>query len=271
MLTALVFAIGSASYTDIVFAQSGGFDFEKDLLLVQYDFKTDVDDLHSVAAFTTLISDSRYAGINYHAVAGTYGIQDGLYVPPNKLMNLAFNDNWSDAHQDWNKAIDRVAGLVQQTIDDQGDVWIADGGQSDFSADVLRRLRELDSEVDTEERIHIIQHSNWNEEVTASEDLRYAKEYADYQKIPDGNALHNGTPGFRSSEVFDLSKHVSSADVLMVWETAIEIANKYNGMDGRYLNESIKSGGLDFSDFSEVCWILGLLDIEDSREFFKYF
>ncbi|MDD2590891.1 MAG: hypothetical protein PHD59_08980 [Fermentimonas sp.] len=39
-------------------SQAGGFNIKEDLLLVQFDCKTDVDDLHTVAAFATLLSDS---------------------------------------------------------------------------------------------------------------------------------------------------------------------------------------------------------------------
>ena len=66
-------------------SKAGRFNLEKDLLLAQFDCKTDVDDLHSVAALVTLLSDSQFSSIRYHAVAGTYGIQNGLYVPPNDL------------------------------------------------------------------------------------------------------------------------------------------------------------------------------------------
>jgi hypothetical protein len=50
---------------------AGEFNLKKDLLLAQYDCKTDVDDLHSVAAFATILANPEFSGINYHAVAGT--------------------------------------------------------------------------------------------------------------------------------------------------------------------------------------------------------
>jgi hypothetical protein len=56
--------------------------------------------------------------------------------------------------------------------------------------------------------------------------------------------------------------------LLQIWELAVEIGNTYNGKDGRYNNEAIASGGLDFSDLAEVCWILGIQDIKDTDEFF---
>jgi hypothetical protein len=62
----------------------GKFNVEKDLYLAQFDSKTDVDDIHSIAGVKTILSDSRFSKVKYHAVAGAYGIQDGLYV---LLMN----------------------------------------------------------------------------------------------------------------------------------------------------------------------------------------
>ena len=76
-----------------------------DLLLAQFDCKTDVDDLHSVAALSTLLSNSDFSRIKYHAVAGTYGTQEGLYVPPNELFQLAFGNSWTDAHKNLESAI----------------------------------------------------------------------------------------------------------------------------------------------------------------------
>ena len=60
--------------------EAGNFNIEKDLLLVNYDCNTDVDDLHYVAAFITLMSDPAFKTVNYHAVAGTYGIQAVSYT-----------------------------------------------------------------------------------------------------------------------------------------------------------------------------------------------
>lgn len=247
----------------------GGFDLSKDLLLVQYDFKTDVDDLHSVAAFGTLVSNTAFSQIKYHAVAGAYGTQTGLYVPPNELCQLAFGEKWSDAHENFDKAIEEVKNIALGVLAKQGDIWIAEGGQSDFSAALVLAIQAENPDLNTVDRIHIIQHADWNEEVTSPSSLAFVKENTDYQKIPDGNAVGNGTPGFRSGQVFNLEDFFSDQRLLSIWKLAIDLGNQYNGEEGRYLNESIKSGGLDFSDFSEVCWILGLHELKDSEQFFK--
>ncbi|MEM1258396.1 MAG: hypothetical protein AAGC45_04630 [Bacteroidota bacterium] len=246
--------------------------FEKgvDLLLAQFDCKTDVDDLHTVAALTTLLKHRDFKDVQYHAVAGTYGIQEGLYVPAEPLFDLAFGTHWSDAHNTPKSAQQEVLNKVNTTILKGGDIWIADAGQSDFSAKWIKALLKMQPRLDVKKRIHLVQHSNWNEEVTASDLLDYVKENIDYHKIPDGNAVGNGTPGFRSDEKIKWRTYLKNRKHLKkVWELAISTGNEYNGRQGRYLNESIAAGGLDFSDLSEICYILGLEGIKDGNAFFE--
>lgn len=251
--------------------ETGRFSMEKDLLLVQYDCKTDVDDLHSVAAFATLISDPAFSSVKYHAVAGTYGIQEGLYVPPNDLFRLTFGAQWTDAHERMDTAVEEVLPIVTATLAAQGDIWIAEAGQSDFSARLVKAVQNELPEVNTAQRIHVVQHSDWNENVTSPESLLFIKQNTDYQKIPDGNAVNNGTPGFRSPDYTAWYKKVRDPELTGIWQLAITLGNTYNGADGRYNNEAIAAGGLDFSDLSEVCWILGIEDIKDTEHFFDRF
>lgn len=249
---------------------SHGFQKDRDLLLVHYDNKTDVDDLHSVAAFATILENEAWQDLNYHAVAGTYGTQEGPYVPPNPLFELAFGEQWSDAHAAWGEAVETVADLAVSTLQDGGDVWIAEGGQSDFSADVLDRVRGALPDIETRSRFHVVQHSDWNEQVTTPVRLEEVKRFADYQKIADGNGSGNGTPNYNGPVSpgwqDGLSEHLSR-----VWAEALERGQRYNGADGRYLNQSIARGGLDFSDTAEVWHILGLEGAMDRDTFFQRF
>lgn len=252
-------------------AKTINFNKDKDLLLVQYDCKTDVDDLHSVAAFITLMSDPDFKKVNYHAVAGTYGIQEGLYVPPNDLFRLAFGDNWTDAHENLKGAVERVKGLAKKTLANQGDIWIAEAGQSDFSAALIKALQLDLPEINISQRIHVVQHSDWNEEVTSPASLDFVKKNTAYHKIADGNAVGNGTPGFRTPDYTNWKDKITDLKLVAIWQLAIDLGNKYNGKEGRYNNEAIAAGGLDFSDLSEVCWILGLQDIKDTAHFFNLY
>lgn len=251
--------------------KSGTFNKEKDVLLVQFDCKTDVDDIHTMASLATLMADSGFSTVKFHVVTGTYGTQEGLYVPPNDLLQLAFKDNWTDAHENFNQAVQKVKSWAIKTLTNQGDVWIADAGQSDFSAELVKAIQAAHPEIDAQKHIHIVQHSNWNEEVTSPERLQYVKDHADYHKIPDGNVVGNGTPGFRSPEFNRWKDRITDPGLMEIWQLAIDIANKYNGKEGRYHNEAISAGGLDFSDLSEVCWILGLRDIRDTEHFFELY
>ena len=56
-----------------------------------------------------------------------------------------------------------------------------------------------------------------------------------------------------------------------IWTLARETANSFNGREGRYHNEAIAAGGMDFSDVSETCWIMGCGDLRDAEAFFAEF
>lgn len=257
--------------TNKVYSSVGNFNIEMDLLLVQFDCKTDVDDLHTAAALATLMSNANYSKIHYHAVAGTYGIQEGLYVPPNDLFQLAFGDNWTDANENLKNAIEEIKLLAKETLERQGDIWIAEAGQSNFTAGLIKAIQVDLPEINISQRIHVVQHSGWNEKVTSLEALEFVKNSSDYQKIADGNAVGNGTPGFRSPQYNNWRTKFTNVKLIEIWQLATELANKYNGEEGRYKNEAILAGGLDFSDLSEVCWILGMQNSMDTEEFFNVF
>ncbi|SHJ41488.1 hypothetical protein [Pseudozobellia thermophila] len=245
------------------------FNKQKDLLLAQFDCKTDVDDLHTIAAFKTLVSQPEFSDIHYHAVAGTYGVQEGLYVPPNELLELAFGQNWTDAHENFENAVEKVKKLVLATLRDNGNIWIAEAGQSDFSAALIKAVKKDMPKLNSLKRFHVVQHSDWNEKVTDGNSLTYVKENTTYHKIQDGNEVGNGTPGFRSPSYRQWKTKVSDKKLNDVWQLAVDLGLKYNGKDGRYNNEAVAKGGLDFSDLSETCYILGIEDIKDVSGFFE--
>ena len=243
----------------------------RDLYLPQFDSKTDVDDLHSVAAVATMIRDPRFSSVDYHAVAGAYGIQEGLYVPSPELFEKSFGDHWSDAHNNREQALAQVVGLVAETLVKGGNVWVTEAGQSDFTAHWLARIRERFPEIDMKERIHVVQHSDWNESVTDPRKLEFVKAIARYHKIPDGNAEGNGTPGFNSPSAHLWGSVLATENTGEIWRVARDLANKYNGSEDRYLNESIAAGGMDFSDTAESCWVFGFTHLADADAFFAEF
>ena len=247
------------------------FDKSRDLFLPQFDCKTDVDDLHSVAAVATMLRDDRLAGVEFHAVAGAYGRQEGLYVPASALFELAFGENWSDAHNQHDEAVAVVVERVVSVLEAGGRAWVAEAGQSDFTADWLEQVQERLPQIDLRERVHVVQHSDWNESSATPEKLAFVKRIGSYHKIPDGNATGNGTPGFNSG----LSEHwlrvPSDGQSGAIWRTARLIGEEFNGREGRYDNPSVASGGIDFSDTAETCWIFGFEELIDVESFFDTF
>lgn len=233
----------------------GRFDKAKDLLLCNYDGKPDEDDLHSVAGLATMLSDSRFAGVQIHCTAGAYGTQGGTFLKENPLFNLAFGNRWASAHDNYNNAVTQAFNKVRDALNAGGDVWVAEAGQSDFTADVVRRVKSEMSNINTNNRIHVVQHSNWNQDKTTAADLTYTRNNTDYHKIADGNSQGNGTPGLNSSNSGQWARATTDAQVGPVWVEARAAAQRWIGVN--WDNENIKNGGMDFSDTVEAMWIFG--------------
>jgi hypothetical protein len=270
-LTTFLVIIMSCTLESTETSLIGKFNVKKDLFLAQFDCKTDVDDVHSVAGVATMLSDPRLSNVQIHAVAGTYGIQEGLYVPADTLFNFVFRNNWSDAHSDYASALNEVTLLATNILKDNGDIWIAEAGQSDFTAGLIKNIKGTLPAIVTTQRIHVIQHSEWNENNTTPENLAYVKVHADYHKIPDGNVTGNGSPGFYNEEKINLQAYITDIQLLKIWQLAMEIANQFNGNEGRHNNPAIAKGGLDFSDVSETCWIFGFNHLKNAEQFFEEF
>lgn len=121
-------------------AKAPHFDAETDLLIAHFDSKTDVDDVHSVAAFATILASPQYSHLHHHAVAGACGIQEDLYGPAEERFEAAFGEHGSDAHHDFDHARTEVSALVAKTLRTGGDVWTAECGPSDFTAAMVRAI-----------------------------------------------------------------------------------------------------------------------------------
>ena len=68
-LLLISFATLESSAKDTDLLKTANFNKERDLLLVQFDCKTDVDDLQTAAALVTLLAHAEFSNIKYDAVA----------------------------------------------------------------------------------------------------------------------------------------------------------------------------------------------------------
>jgi len=268
LLSLTIMASTLLSFSTI--AKEPVFNIKNDLLLLNFDLKTDVDDVHTIAALNLILRSPTYKNLNYFAVAGTYGVQGGLYVPANTLFDMVFFKNWTDAHGARTKAITQTTEKIKATLDSGGNIWIAEAGQSDYTQTLLKALKSENIAV-AKNNIIVVQHSEWNEKETSHDALLYVKENTTYIKIPDGNKAGNGSAGFNEETFVTTSLENKKLLSSPVWIEANKISTQYNGINGRYNNKAISNGGIDFSDLSEVIRILDIKNTPDVTTFFNKF
>jgi hypothetical protein len=159
---------------------------------------------------------------------------------------------WLSAHKKWRPAVKEAAKRWSAAIKAGGDIWVKEGGQSDFTADVVRKIKRRHLFLNTRRRVHVIQHSSWNERHADERDLAYVKKKTDYVKIRDANAYLNRKGG---DDTF-----VNTAENHPTFGRAWRAAFAY--YDPKEL--------LDFSDTGELFYILGTGEI-DIDEFHRRF
>jgi len=234
------------------------FDTKKDLLSLHYDHAPDKDDGQSAAADRTILETMfGIEWIKNHviAVSGTYGKNAPDFdVNSDLVMDAVWNDTgaWLKAHTHHHQVVSDLAALWSGTIKGGGRVWVKEGGQSDLTSDVVKIIKKQYPEIDTARWIHVVQHSNWNEDQTTDDALSYVKKYTHYIRIRDANAYLNIKGGDE--------KFVDSAVNHPLFGGKWRAAFVYYDPKER----------LDFSDSGELMHILGLgeIDIENFRNRF---
>ncbi len=231
---------------------NSSFNRNRDLISLHFDHCDDPDDGHATVANKVILS---YYGLNAHVVSGTYGFQDDPYQWSSESVMTATwgSDGWLNAHNSWNGAVENTVSVWSRVLSNEGHIWIAEGGQSDFTADVLRKLRQNYTQQLLVNRVHLIQHSDWNENHTRSRNLSFVKNNTRYIKIADGNLKGNGTAGLKEDPGNRAGNRRIENFILLarnsifsdVWSAAFN-----------YL--SPRSKKLDFSDTVELLHILGI-------------
>ena len=229
-------------------------DIERDLLSLHYDHAPDKDDGHSAAADLTLLQ-TLYGEewIDQHVVpvSGAYGTNKRSFnSASDAVMDATFGEEgWIAADEDWDAAVATLAERWMQTLENGGDIYVKEGGQSDITADVVRVIQEKMPDLAVNERVHVVQHSNWNEKHTSKDDLAFTQEVTNYIRIEDANRYLNIKGG---DDVFEKAAR-EHPQFGQAWQAAFE----YYNPDRR----------LDFSDTGELMHILGLgeMSVDDFR------
>ncbi len=233
------------------------FNAERDLSSLHYDHAPDRDDGQSAAADRTIL-ESMYGadvlGERTIAVSGAYGTNKKSFDSrSDAVMDAVFGaGRWIAAHADWDKAVRGVCERWAKVLAAGGDVWVKEGGQSAITAAVLRAIHQQHPDVDTARRVHVVQHSGWNEKLTTPEALEFTRNHAHYIRIKDANRYLNKKGGDEAFETAALAHRTFGAS----WKAAFEY---YPPRDR-----------LDFSDTGELMHILGLgeMNIDALRQRF---
>lgn len=226
------------------------FDRERDLLSLHYDHAPDKDDGHSAVADRTLLeSEFGTDWLRTHVlpVSGTYGENAAEFDRgSDAVMDATWSDvgGWLAAHDAWDEVVDAVAERWSTVFGAGGDVWVKEGGQSDLTAAVVRRLHTTHPDLDLKTRLHVVQHSDWNEDQTTDAALEFTKSETDYIRIRDANAYLNRTQG---NDDF-VAAALAHPRFGSMWEAAFA-----------YYDPDVR---LDFSDTGELMFLLGLGELD---------
>jgi hypothetical protein len=199
--------------------------------------------------------------------------------------NMLVNPQSQERLKQLDFASDVVAFKARRILENGGRVFVMEAGQSDLSADWIRKLHAK-SVPNVKTHVIIVQHSLFNERFTSGHRFTFADDAAkglndweyvtngknnQYIKIPDGNSAGNGTPDFALEDISfqiealsDKNPNKHSRKIWLETKRLVDLSPYTNGV--------IPKGGTDFSDVVEAIWIFDLLEeVSDLRRFWDKF
>ena len=75
-------------------------------------------------------------------------------------MSVVWGSAWLDARDGWESSVTQAVDRWVSVIDNGGHVWVAEGGVSDFTADVVRGVQVQRPDVDTIDVIHAVSYTH---------------------------------------------------------------------------------------------------------------
>lgn len=214
---------------------------DQDLISLHYDHAPDRDDGHATVAALAVV---RALGIVPHVVSGAHGTGNADQYQPEAevVMRAAWGSAWEDANGNRQAAVNATSSRWLNTLLNGGDIWVAEGGQSDLTTAVVRSINSSNPSINTRTRIHVVQHSRFNESNSNQSDLRFSQANTDYILIDDGNNDNRTADlNMRSDRFVQLARNSQFGSA---WNAAFS-----------YLDPNFK---LDFSDTVLLLHILGI-------------
>lgn len=214
-----------------------------DLVALHYDNCPDRDDGHALAAGKAVVVRTGLS--NVLVVNGTCGdgIRGSYQRSSEEVVRAVWGNQWLDYFNDEQATIQTATQRWTDVLSNGGDVWVAEGGPSDFTAKVLRNIANQFPSLNLK-KVHVIQHSSgnaFNEAQTSRSNIELIKRVADYRAIPNGNGGGNGSAGLRNNSSFFVATARQSR-FSSEWNAAFS-----------YLNPNER---LDFSDTVELLYMI---------------
>lgn len=268
----------------------GRFNTDTDFYLGHFDMKPDHDDVQAAAALGSLLEHPDFNAMrtsNRLMVYGAIGSQSGTQINPTELFDIAFGTNrsfhWTNALSSRSASLGRAFRRSKAAIRGGGKVWIQEAGQSDFTRDLLSRLRNDTtsgnlSNTRIKNNVMVVQHSEYNEDMTSGNDLRDTRNWATYVAVDDGNERWGvgpnrgpNTPKYkdeRTSLLRDAERQSTSPNTFRIWRASKSVIEDNPARNGSFNNPTIRDGGVDFSDCVENFYIFQLGSRADSTSDF---
>ena len=172
------------------------------------------------------------------------------------LASTIWNGQALDAHNNRGAALETSINRWAETLANGADVWVAEGGPSDFTTAVLSGLSSRFPGLDLK-RVHVVQHAiPFNEGQTS--DIGFVKRTTSYINVPNGNVA-NGSAQLRMQSNDFVTRARASRD-----QTAWNAAFRFLPPTCKPVTETCK---LDFSDTVELLYIVGDSTTRDVTDF----
>ncbi len=177
-----------------------------DLIVIAHDSGPDTDDMQAIVA-NRMIMDA-HPTVNHVLVGATQGHQWRNPTEGSESHTQSLFPDWINAKAGTRgttsfdgTSVITVADRLESTLSNGGTVHIAEGGPSDFTAEVLRVLQSRGVAGSALKRIRVVQHSAgataWNQQQTSSANLALVRSAATWVPIANGNVGGNATADFQ--------------------------------------------------------------------------
>lgn len=226
---------------------------QSDLYALHYDVCPDPDDIQAMVA-NHMVTDK--LGLpNVLGVIGTCGREiASRYDDDGELLFNQLHPDGLNAATNYSGSVVAAANQWEETLNAGFRVLVAEGGQSDFTADVVRRIPSS-----LRSAITVVQHSHgngsYNEGFTSDANLAFLINNVNYVRVDNGNVGGNNTANLASWQ-HGLQDPDPFIDVVLDSKYSRYWVAAFNELSP-YCRPQSYQCRIDFSDSVELLYLVG--------------